>query len=451
MSPVPDQFPRMNVFRRRGTSAAKRMMVPALFGAMLSGTLLCPALAAAQSAGLAPSDPRFAPVVDTIIARYGKPLPRDSVERLLRTRGLEGLDPYSGLMSASEESQLRTAIAGSFVGIGAFFQPDSVPGGPRIADVFVNSPALAAGVRNDDAILSVDGRSTNGQPLDSVLPRLRGRAGTSVDVELRHRGDSLPVRVTIVRAWIATPSVRGMARASGGRWSYQVEGGDAIAYARITHFSATTVAELDSALRTIGRSGARSLILDLRGNVGGSFDAGVQAADLFLDSGVVVTERSRSDAKVYRATAGVATTLPVALLIDERTKSAGELFVAALQDHHRAIVVGQRSYGKGMVQQLIPLGGQFGSMRLSISTYIRPSGRIIERHATGGDAVNGGVWPDSGNDVVVASDVSKRVAERLEADDQQASLAHATISTISLASDPVLARAVDVLSRMARQ
>lgn len=414
-------------------------------GLTLSVALLLPPAAPAQTREVPKDSVALQHIVDIVAREYWRPLPADSIARALRAGGLAALDPYSVLLSRAEWAGLNTELQASFGGIGARFGQDSVTGQLTCQGTFVGSPAQAAGLRPGDALLSIDGVSTAGLSFDQWLSALRGPVGTDVALEIQRAGTTGARRVVVRRAVIHVPSVRGAQRAPSAPWDYRL-GTDGVAYVRIMSFTETVPAELDSALAAVGRSGARALIIDLRDNGGGLTTAATQAADRFLDSGVVVTFHGRQlPDEIRRAEAGVRSRLPLAILVNGGTASAAELFTAALQDHHRAVVVGSRSYGKGMVQRLFALPDSSGALKLTVVAYLRPSGRTLDRHAAGLDTATGGIWPDSGMSVAeTAERAAAAGAIRQEGDDMGA-VAESRVPPPSPNTDAVLARAVAAL------
>lgn len=408
-------------------------------------TALILTLALAGSIQAQPGDPTDrAPVADIIARHYWRALRRDSIDAALARAGFSALDPYSYILPAADWAYLNALVDGSFGGIGAVLNEDSLTGEFRFTGLLMGSPALSAGLRANDVLVAVDGIPVLGVSLDDVLFRLRGSVGTTVVVGVRRQAD--PLTLSIRRGRIQMPTVRGFARNAEGVWNYLVRADDAVAYVRIVGFARTTPTELDSALVAIRRTPARALILDLRGNQGGLFSAAVAVADRFLSEGVVVTTRGRTEGdSVYVAAPDVATEIPMALLIDGQTASAAEVLGAALQDNRRAVVVGRQSFGKGLVQQLFPLPDSARAVRLTTHAYVRPSGIEIERHAPGADSTLGGIWPDPGMSVAVTADQDAAISETLRDADARAPVAGALVPGLDLDTDRALRRAFEAL------
>ena len=285
--------------------------------------------------------------------------------------GLDGLmgalDPHSSYLNPDELRETRISISGEFGGLG--IEVTMEDGLVKIIAPIEDTPAYRAGLKSGDLITHLDGDSIKGMTLMQAVTRMRGRPGADIRLTVRRTGFD-PFGVTVTRAVIKTRPVR---------WS--VEG--TIGYIRVAHFTERMEDGLDDAVDGISeRLGDRlsGVILDLRNNPGGPLDQSLILADAFLDSGRIVSMRGRdrSDEQVVWAQTGdVAKGLPVVVLINGGSASASEIVAGALQDHHRAIVMGMRSFGKGSVQTIRPLPVE-GALRLTTSLYYAPSGRTIQ-------------------------------------------------------------------------
>jgi carboxyl-terminal processing protease len=284
-------------------------------------------------------------------------------------RGMVGrLDPYSSFLDAEEYADLRVSTAGTYAGIG--IEVSTADRALRVVRPFRDSPAAVAGIQSGDMISAIDGMPV-GSDLDTAMSRMRGPRGSTVKLAVVRAGSALPLEFTVVRAQVDVHSV-GLVRLDDGYF-----------YARIMTFSDTTAMDFAAGVARLRRdlgSKPRGLILDLRNNPGGVLESAVEVADQMLEDGVIVTADGRTPAARFSmsATPGeVLSGVPVVVLVNGATASAAEILAGALQDHHRAVLLGQRTYGKGLVQTVMPLtSGR--AIKLTTSRYYTPSGRSIQ-------------------------------------------------------------------------
>ena len=277
-------------------------------------------------------------------------------------------DPYSELFSPRELASFSRQTNGKYAGIG--MQIEDQQGAITISKVFPHTPAEAAGVREGDRILTVDTLSTRGWKTQQVSDYLVGTEGTNVTVKFGRPGVPEPITTTFTRRVIHIPAV-----------PYAIVLDNRVGYVPVQRFSETSADEVKSAVAALEKEGAKGVILDMRGNPGGILDQSIVMSNLFLKSGQeIVSVRSRaSDTQRYSTRAAPAfPTLPVAVLTDEYSASASEIVAGALQDHDRALVVGQTSFGKGLVQTLFPLDGGY-ALKITTAKWYTPSGRSIQR------------------------------------------------------------------------
>ncbi len=385
-------------------------------------------------------------ILELVDREYVRDVPADRLAAVGRDAMLASLDPYATYFDAATYADLNTALAGSFGGIGMRIDFDAARKVYFVRGPLLGSPALAAGVRANDVIESIDGEAIASRTMDEVLARLRGEIGREVALGVRRGDERLSLRVA--RAEIPVTTVRGWWRDDAGQAQHRLPGSD-LAYLRIRYFGPTTAVEVERAVKAIAASGARGIVLDLRHGPGGLLRAAIDIADLFLEQGAIVTlVRRGGAAEERRATPGVATDLPLAILVDRETRSASEVLAASLQDHHRAVVVGERSFGKGSVQKLFPVAGG-GAIRLTVEHYLPPSGRPIERHFPDSDPAVGGVWPDQGWALeLAAADVTK-VGEALLHEDEEIGVVGMPSLAVPVASDRVVAKACEALAAAA--
>lgn len=281
---------------------------------------------------------------------------------------LAGLDPHSTYMDPLGADEMRLRTKGRFGGLGIEVTMDEK--GVQVVAPIEGTPADRAGIKSGDLITHIDGRSLAGWNLFRAVTEMRGKPGTPIRLTINRTGRK-PFKVKVVRDVIKIRSVR-----------WRSEGN--IGYMRVVSFSEKMEREMQQAFEEMHRKMGNSLkgvVLDLRGNPGGLLDQSVVLADAFLEDGIIVSVRSRTmraGDRDYAAESGDLTKgKPVVVLLDGGSASASEIVAGALQDHHRAIVMGQRSFGKGSVQTLTPLGNA-GLLRLTTALYYTPSGRSIQ-------------------------------------------------------------------------
>lgn len=318
---------------------------------------------------------------------------------------LDQFDKNSRYIPQKDMDNFRLVIDGEFAGVGIEVAIDLENKLPVVRSPMVGSPAYDAGVLAGDRILSINGKNTLGMDLPDVVAMLRGPEGSSLSITVLHVGEKEPVKITLVRELLHVDTVVGDTRNEDGSWNFPVSE-DGVGYVRVDSFSETTAAELEYIIDDMLERGMRGLVLDMRDNPGGWLAASVQVAGQFISSGVIVTIRRQGGriSESYTASGdGRFTDFPIAVIVNQETASAAEIVSACLQDHDRAVVVGQRSYGKGTVQEVIELQKSCGAMKLTTANYWRPSGKNIQRPR---DAKNGdwGVKPNKGFEVKLTND-----------------------------------------------
>ncbi len=283
-------------------------------------------------------------------------------------RGLVGgLDAYSTYLDAEEYADLRVSTAGTYAGIG--IEVSTADRALRVVRPFRDSPAASAGIRSGDLIAAIDGEPV-GADLDAAMSRMRGPRGSIVKLAVTRVGQTLPLEFSVERAQVEVHSVALLPLAGG------------YLYARVTSFSDTTAVDFSASLARARSQGIkpRGLVLDLRNNPGGVLESAVDVADQLLESGIIVTADGRTASARFSmsATPGdVLPGVPVVVLVNGGTASAAEILAGALQDHHRAVLLGTRTFGKGSVQTVMPLT-QGRALKLTTSRYFTPSGRSIQ-------------------------------------------------------------------------
>jgi len=343
----------------------------------------------------------FVYALDQVNTRYLEKID----EQVLFEGAMEGmlgrLDEYSEYIPPAALTEFQETLDSQFGGVGIEILLDPETKQLTVASPLVGSPAYAAGIQAGDKILRIDGRSTQGFSLADATERMRGEPGEPVVLTILHPDQTEPVDIEILRDVIHVDTVVGDTRKADGSWNFFLERHDHIGYVRLNSFSEKTEDELQKALSWLVKHDMKGLILDLRNNPGGLLTSAVNICDMFIKSGVIVTTRNRNGEieTAYQAT-GTATytDFPVVILVNQYTASASEIVAACLQDHQRAVVVGQRSFGKGTVQEILDLEPGQGVVKLTMASYWRPSGKDIHRRL---NATNWGVSPDPGCDVPV--------------------------------------------------
>ena len=314
----------------------------------------------------------FKQAADLVMQNAAEPVSEsDLVDASLETM-LNKLDPHSSYYPPATYKELMEDQEGKFSGLGMMVTKPTATSPLLVVLPLPDTPASRAGIRAGDTIIEIDGDPTDKMTSREAVRRLKGPEGTEVTLKLG-RGESGEDRMTLKRASIPKHTVP---------YSFLLDGG--IGYIKLNLFGQTSPDEMETALRDLDRKGMRALVLDLRDNPGGALTSAVAIASLFLKSGQdVVSVRGRSiDRQVYHRAPrdGKYVNLPIAILVNQSSASASEIVSGALQDHDRAVVVGETTWGKGLVQTLHPLDR--GAAAITTARYYTPSGRLIQRDFT---------------------------------------------------------------------
>jgi carboxyl-terminal processing protease len=319
----------------------------------------------------------FSDVLDIVEKNYVDPVdPKDLIEGAIHGM-LASLDPHSSFLSADTYNELQIDTKGEFSGIGIVItMKDNIL---TVVSPIEGTPAHEAGIKSGDEIIKVDGELTKDMKLWEAVKKIRGKKGTTVVITVRQKESDEPKELTIVRDVIPLDSVH----------SHVLKPG--FGYLRITNFRDNTYEDAIAALDELesGDPPLKGLVLDLRDNPGGLLDQSVKIADIFLEKGVIVSikGRSESEPKTYSAGANIhKRSYPIVLLINEGSASASEIVAGALQDHRRALVLGATSFGKGSVQAVEPLRDGYG-LKLTIARYYTPEGHAIQAEGIKPDVV----------------------------------------------------------------
>jgi carboxyl-terminal processing protease len=285
---------------------------------------------------------------------------------------LAGLDPHSSYMDPKSFRDMQVQTRGEFGGLG--IEVTMEDGLVKVVAPIDDTPAAKAGVRANDIITKLDDEQVQGLTLNQAVEKMRGPVNTKIKLTIMRKGSDKPIEVTIVRDVIRVKSVRSHAE------------GEDVGYIRVTQFNEQTTDGLKKAISDLkaqlGADKIKGYVLDLRNNPGGLLDQAISVSNAFLDKGEIVSTRGRNAEETQRFNARAGGDLtkgkPVIVLINGGSASASEIVAGALQDHKRATLIGTRSFGKGSVQTIIPLGAGNGALRLTTARYYTPSGRSIQ-------------------------------------------------------------------------
>ena len=347
---------------------------------------------------------------------------QDLVEAMI-DGGLHHLDPHSEYLNAARLAEFESASGGSFGGVGISLVVDAKTKLLKVDHPMPGTPAYDAGVVAGDMIAKVEGEPTDGWTIETAKKKITGPINSPVTLTLRREGKG-EFPVTLTRGRIEMHPVTGVARQKADplRWEWFLDPQAKIALVRVATFSELTTKELKAAVTEIEAAGGRGLILDLRDNPGGLLSEAVAMADLFIPDGRIVATRDRRGSErafnakregtLFQPTPD--NPRPIAVLVNRNSASASEIVAAALQDQlqGRAVVVGERSFGKGSVQKLLrlPHADPPAAVKLTTETYWRPSGKNIHRYPDAKEADDWGVRPSPGMEVPTTEDERLRYA-----------------------------------------
>lgn len=392
------------------------------------------------------AESRYARMFDTFVEVMeqvqGKYL-EEVGERQLFEGALNGmvdqLDPYSAFYAPEDYTEFRQSIDQQFGGVGLEVIIDEKTRWLTVVSPLPSSPASASGVLPGDLILKIDGESTERFTVEEAAKRMRGEVGQPVTLTLLHEGTEQPVEITMNRAVIKVDTVLGDTRDSQGNWDFVLSRHDKLGYVRVSSFGDRTLDEIKKALAKLKARGIQGLVLDLRNNAGGLLTAGTGVCDQFISSGRIVTTRGRDkvDRDVFEASGHAQyTTWPMVVLVNHYSASASEIVAACLQDHGRALIVGERTWGKGTVQDIILLEDGKSSLKLTTASYWRPSNKNIHRGKKAKDEDAWGVLPNPGFEVKLTDeDIKQMLQQRRE---REKSWARPNDPAASDAADPLL-------------
>ncbi len=346
-----------------------RLLSSSLGAAVLGLSLsACPALADTPSQeSMYDSLKRFSQVLELVEKHYVTETPsKDLLDGAIKGM-LENLDPHSTFMTPKEYEDMQETTSGEFSGIGIEMTMEN--GQVKVVTPIEDTPAFRMGLKPGDIILSINGESTQDLSLQEVVSRIRGPKGTDVNLTIIHTNSNSPEDVVITRDSIPLISVKSKELEEGYHWM------------RITRFSERTTDDLTAALDAAKAKGEiKGIVLDLRNNPGGLVDEAVSVSDTFLNRGEIVSIRGRNKLSIrtYKAKRQHSDiTAPLVVLVNAGSASASEIVAGALRDHKRALILGEKTFGKGSVQNIIPLADGSG-LKLTIALYYTPNGSSIQ-------------------------------------------------------------------------
>ncbi|HIE98428.1 MAG TPA: S41 family peptidase [Planctomycetes bacterium] len=327
---------------------------------------------------------------------------RDVDRRELMESAIQGmlrhLDQYSSFIPPTDVRRFTQMVEQEFGGIGITVNSPR-PGQLIVISPLPGTPAYRAGIRAGDLIVEVEGKSTEGLSLTDAVKKLQGPVGRPVVIKVVHPGeDSEPEEIRLVRQLIKAPTVLGDRYSDKDEWEFMYDDEQKIGYIRLSHFSRFTAQEVKAALDNVFDRKVRGLVIDLRYNPGGLLEAAIEIADMLLEDGNIVSVRGRNvperswDAKKRDTYSNI----PLAVLVNGFSASASEVLSACLQDNKRAVIIGERTWGKGSVQNIIRMEEGESALKLTTASYHRPSGVNIHRFPDMNVDDEWGVTPDEG-------------------------------------------------------
>lgn len=304
------------------------------------------------------------------------------------------LDPFTSMIWPNDLDEFNKTTQGEFSGVGIQIQVDDERS-LKVVTPIEDSPAYNAGIKPDDIITKINGKSAKGISINQAVKTIQGPQGTYVALTVKS-GKGEEKEYNLKRDIIKVGSIKGWIHRPGGGWDYLIDQDNKIAYVRCTNFTKTTSEDLDRAVDDMKHAGAKAMILDLRYNPGGLLTAATEVCDKFLSKGVIVSTHADRETPNQPTVATAKpdddeVAMPVIVLVNQYSASASEIVSGALKDQHRATIVGERTFGKGSVQMLFPLATRTAYLKLTTSHYYLPSGRCIHREE---NSTEWGVDPD---------------------------------------------------------
>ena len=338
----------------------------------------------------------FAETFQQVEANYVRDVDRRELMEAAIQGMLHHLDQYSSFIPPQSVNRFNQMVEQEFGGIGITL---SYRGGQLIVvSPLPDTPAYRAGIRAGDVIAEIEGESTDGVTLAEAVKKLQGPVGRPVAVTVARHNEPDTREFKMVRQLIKAPTVRGHHYDENDAWEYLLEGEQKIGYLRLSHFSRHSTEEVRKAVDSLVDRGLEGLVIDLRFNPGGLLESAIELADLFLEDGDIVSVRGRNvPERSWEAKKdGTYPQFPMAILVNNYSASASEVLSACLQDNQRAAIIGERTWGKGSVQNVIQMEDGESALKLTTASYHRPSGVNIHRFREMKETDQWGVTPDEG-------------------------------------------------------
>jgi carboxyl-terminal processing protease len=380
----------------------------------------------------------LADTVDQIDRNYVKEVDRrELIEAAIRGM-MTKLDPYSSYIDPEELAQFRSSVDSEFAGIGVQVSNDD--GDLTVLSPIYGTPAYRAGIQAGDRIVEIEGHSTEGLLTDDAIRLMKGPDGSKVTLTVVHGGQSKREKFTLTRERVRVETVLGDRRKTDDHWDFMYDAKNSIGYVRISAFSLDTAKELRDAMADLKKRKVRGLVLDLRFNPGGLLRSAIEVSKLYVSKGRIVSTKGRSSPERFWDADGRGTFegFPMVVLVNRYSASASEIVSACLQDHQRAVIMGERTWGKGSVQNIIELEHGRSALKLTTAAYRRPSGKNIHRFPDAKDSDPWGVMPDLGYELAL----NDRETRELAANRRQRDIiaAHTDDKSAAVIKDEPLAR-----------